>query len=166
MAKERAPLGRINESIADLHAALSTPVPIVDGIVGMEGNGSDSGHAEARGGAGGRSDRVAVDATCCRIMRIETVQGRLPAPGVRRRSVHHGAEYRQIGESLSAVATPFALIPEFQSFRMEQLDASAVEARMGKPGTAGSCALAPDTGGRRAAAGHAVDVVVADPRLG
>jgi len=28
-------------------------------------------------------------------------------------------DIRQIGERLSAVATPFALIPEFQSFRME-----------------------------------------------
>jgi uncharacterized protein (DUF362 family) len=109
----------INESIADLHAAFPRQFAIVDGIVGMEGNGPIQGTPKRVGVLVAGSDRVAVDATCCRIMRIEPFK-----VGYLRLASGGGAyiterNIRQIGESLSAVATPFALIPEFQSFRME-----------------------------------------------
>jgi uncharacterized protein (DUF362 family) len=109
----------INESIADLHAALPRQFAIVDGIVGMEGNGPIQGTAKAVGVLVAGRDRVAVDATCCRIMRIEPFKVgylRLASGG---ESYITERNIQQIGESLPAVATPFELIPEFQSLRME-----------------------------------------------
>jgi uncharacterized protein (DUF362 family) len=109
----------INESIADLHAAFPRQFAIVDGIVGMEGNGPIQGTPKPVGVLVAGRDRVAVDATCCRIMRIEPFKIgylRLASGG---ESYITERNIRQIGESLSAVATPFELIPEFQSVRME-----------------------------------------------
>jgi uncharacterized protein (DUF362 family) len=109
----------IHESIADLHAAFPRQFAIVDGIVGMEGNGPIQGTPKPVGVLVAGRDRAAVDATCCRIMRIEPfkiVYLRLASGGeshITERNI------RQIGESLAAVATPFELIPEFRSLRME-----------------------------------------------
>ena len=44
---------------------------IVDGIVGMEGNGPIQGVPKHAGVLVAGTDPVAVDATCCRIMRID-----------------------------------------------------------------------------------------------
>jgi uncharacterized protein (DUF362 family) len=109
----------IHESIADLHAAFPRQFAIVDGIVGMQGNGPIQGTPKPAGVLVAGRDGVAVDATCCRIMRIEPLKIeylRLASGGE-----SHIAErnIRQIGESLSAVATPFELIPEFRWVRME-----------------------------------------------
>ena len=64
-------------------------------------------------------DPVAVDATCCRIMRIDPARIeylRLAAGGVDSRILERNV--RQTGEDIAAVATPFALIPEFRSIRL------------------------------------------------
>ncbi|MGA2723524.1 MAG: DUF362 domain-containing protein [Bryobacteraceae bacterium] len=109
----------IHESIADLHAAFPRQFAIVDGIVGMEGNGPIQGTPKPAGVLVAGRDRAAVDATCCRIMRIEPFKIeylRLTSGGgshITERNIH------QIGESLSAVATPFAVIPELRWIRME-----------------------------------------------
>jgi uncharacterized protein (DUF362 family) len=109
----------IHESIADLHAAFPRQFAIVDGIVGMEGNGPIQGTPKPIGVLVAGRDRAAVDATCCRIMRIEPFRIeylRLASGGgshITERNI------QQIGESLSAVATPFTLIPEFRWIRME-----------------------------------------------
>ena len=44
---------------------------VIDGYEGMEGNGPIQGKRKAAGVLVGGSDRVAVDATCCRIMGID-----------------------------------------------------------------------------------------------
>jgi uncharacterized protein (DUF362 family) len=109
----------IHESIADLHAIFPRPFAIVDGIVGMEGNGPIEGTPKPVGVLVAGHDPAAVDATCCRIMRIEPLKMeylRLASGGeahITERNI------RQIGESLPAVATPFELIPEFRWLRME-----------------------------------------------
>jgi uncharacterized protein (DUF362 family) len=110
----------ITESIADLHAAFPRQFAIVDGIVGMQGNGPIQGTAKFAGVLVAGSDPVAVDATCCRIMRINPFQVgylKLAIEGVGGRISEQ--TIRQSGESIAAVATPFDLIPEFQSFRLE-----------------------------------------------
>jgi uncharacterized protein (DUF362 family) len=110
----------IAESIADLHAAFPRQFAIVDGIVGMQGNGPIQGVPKPAGVLVAGSDPVAVDATCCRIMRINPYR----VPYIRLATGAVDAQIsedniQQSGESIASVATPFDLIPEFQSFRLE-----------------------------------------------
>jgi uncharacterized protein (DUF362 family) len=110
----------ITESIADLHSAFPRQFAIVDGIVGMQGNGPIQGTAKFAGVVVAGSDPVAVDATCCRIMRINPYQIgylRLATGGVDAQISEQNI--RQSGEAIAAVATPFDLISEFQSIRLE-----------------------------------------------
>ena len=110
----------IEESIADLHALFPGSFAIVDGIVGMQGNGPIQGVAKNAGVLVAGADLVAVDATCCRIMRIDPLKIRyLLLASTRGESQLAEPNIRQTGESIAAVATPFDLIPEFQSLRLE-----------------------------------------------
>jgi uncharacterized protein (DUF362 family) len=62
----------IPQSIVDLNAALSMPrLAIVDGIVGMEGNGPIQGDARPVGVIVIGDDFAAVDATCARLMGVD-----------------------------------------------------------------------------------------------
>jgi uncharacterized protein (DUF362 family) len=66
------------------------------------------------------ADPVAVDATCCRIMRINPYRVeylRLATGGVDAQISEQNI--RQSGEAIAAVSTPFDLISEFSSFRLE-----------------------------------------------
>jgi uncharacterized protein (DUF362 family) len=109
----------IDECIADLHAAFPQQFAIVDGIVGMEGNGPISGVPKHSGVIVAGHDPVAVDSTCCRIMRIDPQQiGYLNLA-----STHPGtnlaeSQIRQIGMPIAEVATRFELPPNFQRLRM------------------------------------------------
>ncbi len=110
----------ITESIADLHAAFPRQFAIVDGIVGMQGNGPIQGVAKPVGVLVAGSDPVAVDATCCRIMRINPLQIgylKLATGGVDAQISEQNI--RQTGEGIASVATPFDLIPEFRPIRLE-----------------------------------------------
>lgn len=62
----------IGASIIDINAALEVPrFNIVDGIVGMEGNGPIQGEPKGAGVLVFGADPVAVDATCARLMSID-----------------------------------------------------------------------------------------------
>ncbi len=107
----------LQECIADLHGLFPRTFAIVDGIVGMEGNGPIQGTPKQVGAIVGGADAVAVDATCCRIMRIDPTfipylqmtedNGQTKAAGV-----------HQIGEPVSAVETEFQLIPMYAPLRL------------------------------------------------
>ncbi len=111
----------IDESIADLHAAFPHHFAIVDGIVGMEGNGPIQGTPKPAGVLVAGRDPVAVDATCCRIMKIDPMQIRYLQLAARRGNESQITEddIRQIGETIQSVSTPFELIPQFQRIRLE-----------------------------------------------
>jgi uncharacterized protein (DUF362 family) len=107
----------IGPCVAELNRIFPRRFAIVDGIVGMEGNGPIQGRARPCGVLVMGSDLAAVDATCCRIMGIdpEKIEYLCLASGqghVRESSIE------QRGESIAQVRTPFELIPEFQHIRL------------------------------------------------
>ena len=106
----------IHQSIADLHSLFPNHFAIVDGIVGMDGNGPIQGLPKPAGVIVSGHDPVAVDATCCRIMQIEpsrieylTLAGGLE--GIAEENI------QQIGEKPDSVATRFELIMELRELR-------------------------------------------------
>jgi uncharacterized protein (DUF362 family) len=110
----------IHECIADLHTLFPRQFAIVDGIVGMEGNGPIQGVPKAAGVLVAGADPVAVDATCCRIMRIDPSEIhylRLASGGVDGRMAE--ANIRQTGTPVAQVSTKFELPPDFKGGRME-----------------------------------------------
>jgi uncharacterized protein (DUF362 family) len=105
----------IDRAILDINAAARPDFAIVDGIVGMEGNGPIQGTPKASGVLVFGNDPVAVDASCCRVMglkpegvqylsRAGTLLGHLQVDKI-----------QQVGEQIASVRTPFAVLPEFQS---------------------------------------------------
>jgi len=110
----------IADSIADLHAAFPRQFAIVDGIVGMQGNGPIQGVPKQVGVLVAGSDPASVDATCCRIMGINPYRINYLRLAVDNADAHISERnIQQIGEDIATVATPFDLIPEFQSIRLE-----------------------------------------------
>jgi uncharacterized protein (DUF362 family) len=106
----------IDQCIADLHAAFPRHFAIVDGIVGMEGNGPIQGNPKPVGVLVAGKDMTAVDATCCRIMRINPAAiGYLRLAAGRNRLGEKNV--LQIGEPVQRVQTPFALIEPWRDIR-------------------------------------------------
>jgi uncharacterized protein (DUF362 family) len=107
----------IDECVADLHAAFPRHFAIVDGVVGMEGNGPIQGNPKPVGVLVAGTDLTAVDATCCRIMKINpSMIGYLRLAAGPSRLAEQSI--RQIGEPLQGVQTPFELIEQFQNIRL------------------------------------------------
>ena len=107
----------IDKSIVELNRIFRRNFAIVDGIVGMEGNGPIQGTPKHAGVIVMGPDLVAVDATCCRIMSIEPARihylesaaglGNLKAERIDLR-----------GETLGAVRQTFQLIQTFAHLRL------------------------------------------------
>jgi uncharacterized protein (DUF362 family) len=104
----------IEECIADLHAAFPRKFAVVDGIVGMEGNGPIQGVPKFAGVLVAGRDLRAVDATCCRIMKINPLRiGYLKLSAGTEAQLME-SNIRQMGESIASVATKFQLLPGFE----------------------------------------------------
>jgi uncharacterized protein (DUF362 family) len=109
----------INECIVDLHAAFPKHFCIVDGIVGMEGNGPIQGRPKPAGVVVAGASLPAVDATCCRIMGIDPFKiAYLKSADARSAA----GEIIPLGESIRSVRTNFDLIPQFRSLRLGARD--------------------------------------------
>lgn len=107
----------IDRAILDINAAVRPDFAIVDGIVGMEGNGPIQGTSKAVGALIVGDDPVAVDATCSRVMgllpekikhiaRAATLMGHIVPEKI-----------QQIGESIESTRTPFAVLDAFRHLR-------------------------------------------------
>jgi uncharacterized protein (DUF362 family) len=107
----------IDRSILDINACVRPDFAIVDGIVGMEGNGPIQGLAKPCGVLVLGDDPVAVDATCARIMgllpekidyiaRAATLLGHIQAEKI-----------QQIGESIPNSRNPFQVLDAFKHVR-------------------------------------------------
>ena len=91
---------------------------IVDGIVGMEGNGPIQGSPKNVGVLVMGSNLPAVDATCCRIMGIDPAKIEYLQMAADVLGVTDEARIEQIGESIQSVRTNFQLIDNFKSVRL------------------------------------------------
>ena len=108
----------IHNSILDINSSLPVrQFAIVDGIIGMEGNGPLQGQAKDSGVLILGKDLVAVDATAARLMKIEPKKIKyLAAAGEVLGNVNHeGIE--QIGEKLERLQKDFRVIEEFQDLK-------------------------------------------------
>ena len=109
----------IERAILDINATVRPNFAIVDGIVGMEGNGPIQGVPKPCGVVVLGDDPVAVDATCARIMGL--------APGRIKYLARAGTllghlnddKIQQLGESVGSVRTPFQLLESFRHLREE-----------------------------------------------
>ena len=105
----------IDRSILDINAAARPDFVIVDGILGMEGNGPIQGNPKPAGVLILGDDPVAADSTACRVMgfrpdkvdylsHASTMLGHLEV-----------SKIQQLGEPIAAVRTLFDVVPEFHS---------------------------------------------------
>ena len=108
----------ISESIVDINAALAMPrLAIVDGIVGMEGNGPIQGEARPAGVVVIGDDFPAVDATCARLMGLAPERvDHLRWAGSFLGNVSP-ERIDQLGEDPLRLARDFALPPGFAKLR-------------------------------------------------
>src|SRR3984893_2014163 len=107
----------IDRAILDINAAARPDFAIVDGIVGMGGNGPIQGTPKACGVLVFGSDPVAVDATCCRVMRLMPERVKyLARAGTLLGHIKYD-KIQQIGESVESVRTPFAVLDAFRHLR-------------------------------------------------
>lgn len=108
----------IDNSIVDIALTRTPELAIVDGIIGMEGDGPLMGDAKPLGALIMGHDLVALDATCCRLMKIDPEKlGYLVLGHAKRLGRLKIAEIPQLGEAIDALAQPFAQVPHFQHLR-------------------------------------------------
>lgn len=106
----------IDNSIIDIALTRTPELAIVDGIIGMEGDGPLNGTAKHMGVLVMGNDLVAVDATCCRLMRLDPE--RIPyllLGHAKKLGRLNAAEIKQLGESIETLAQPFTTVPHLQS---------------------------------------------------
>jgi uncharacterized protein (DUF362 family) len=107
----------IDRSILDINAAARPDFAIVDGILGMEGNGPIQGTAKPCGIIVLGDDPVAVDATCCRAMGLRPEKVKYLAAAGTLLGHLNTMKIQQLGETVASVRTPFTVLDAFQSLR-------------------------------------------------
>ncbi len=107
----------IDRSVAELHRKFPGSFAIVDGIVGMDGNGPIQGHARASKVMVMGRDLAAVDATCCRLMGIDPEKIEyLRLASARGHVMETGIE--QCGETIASARMEYSLIPQMSDLRL------------------------------------------------
>lgn len=107
----------IDRSILDINAAARPDFAIVDGILGMEGNGPIQGTPKPCGILVLGDDPVAVDATCCRAMGLRPEKVKYLAAAGTLLGHLNTMKIQQLGEAVGSVRTPFTVLDAFQSLR-------------------------------------------------
>jgi uncharacterized protein (DUF362 family) len=103
----------IDNAILDINAAVKPDFAIVDGIVGMEGNGPIQGTPKVCGALIFGDDPVAVDATCCRVMGLMPERIKyLAAAGTMLGHISID-KIQQVGENIDTVFSRFKVVHEF-----------------------------------------------------
>jgi uncharacterized protein (DUF362 family) len=107
----------IPRSVYELSRVFRNTFAIVDGVIGMEGNGPIQGTPKPAGVLVMGRDLVAVDSTCCRIMGIDPEKIDYLQLSAELGHVHP-ERIEQRGETVASVRTDFHLIDEFRELRL------------------------------------------------
>jgi uncharacterized protein (DUF362 family) len=111
----------IDNSIVDIALTRTPDLSVVDGIIGMEGDGPLNGTAKPFGALIMGHDLVAVDATCCRLMMLDPEKiGYLVLGHAKKLGRLHAAEIPQLGESIASLAQPFETVPHLANLRAKK----------------------------------------------
>jgi uncharacterized protein (DUF362 family) len=108
----------IEASILDVAGAVRPTLAIVDGIVGMQGNGPISGTPVASGVLVFGNDPVATDVTAARLMDVDPERVPYLAEAGRFLGQADPDRIRQEGEDPAGEVTRFDLLPEFAYLRI------------------------------------------------
>ncbi|QDU20507.1 DUF362 domain-containing protein [Urbifossiella limnaea] len=118
----------IPNSIVDIACTCTPHLAIVDGIVGMEGDGPLMGTAKTVGALIMGADLVAVDATCCRLMHLPPERvPTLVLAALKRLGRLKEADIPQLGVPIAALATPFEWPPRIEEQLLTVEKAAAVK---------------------------------------
>jgi uncharacterized protein (DUF362 family) len=109
----------IDNSIVDIALTRPPDLALVDGIIGMEGDGPLNGTAKPFGALILGADPVAVDATCCRLMQLDPERIKYLGLAYQKKlGLLRSAEIVQIGEAIADLAQPFDTIPAFKELQL------------------------------------------------
>jgi uncharacterized protein (DUF362 family) len=108
----------LEESILDVAAAVRPELAIVDGIMGMQGDGPIKGDPVDVGVIIAGMDPVAVDSTAARLMGIDPDRVSYLAEAGRFLGQLRPELIEQLGEEPEAEAVDFALLPQFSGLRI------------------------------------------------
>jgi uncharacterized protein (DUF362 family) len=115
----------IPNSIIDIALTQTPHLAIVDGIIGMEGDGPLNGTARPFGALIMGTDLVAVDASCCRLMGLPAERiAHLALGALKKLGRLDAGRIEQIGEPISSLAQAFVVPPRFEKVLLP-LQASA-----------------------------------------
>ena len=105
----------IHNSIVDIALTRTPDLAIVDGIVGMEGDGPLNGTPKPMGVLVMGADLLAVDATCCRPMQLDpTKVGYLVLGAGKKLGQMNEAVIEQLGETIAGRRKPFDTVKSFE----------------------------------------------------
>jgi uncharacterized protein (DUF362 family) len=111
----------IDNSIVDIACTRTPDLAIVDGIIGMEGDGPLNGTPKPLGVLVMGCDLVAVDATCCRLMQFDPEKVGYLVMGARKKlGLLAAAQIQQHGETIEQRAAAFDTVPHFAGVRLLQ----------------------------------------------
>ena len=118
----------LEQSIVDVAAAVRPDVQIVDGIVGMQGNGPIQGTPISAGVLVFGTDPVATDATAARLMDLDP--GRIWYLSQAARFLGQGdlERIRQVGEDPERDAVDFEVLPPFERLKVGSDAGGSVDA--------------------------------------
>ena len=107
----------ITRALLDINSTVRPDFAIVDGILGMEGNGPIQGVPKHCGVLVLGNDPVAVDSTCARIMGLEPERIEHLAQASYLLGHLKEEKIRQIGDNIASVQTPFEVVAAFRRLR-------------------------------------------------
>jgi uncharacterized protein (DUF362 family) len=108
----------LEQAIVDIAGAVRPDLQIVDGIVGMQGNGPISGTAVDAGVLVFGTDPVATDTTAAMVMGLDPSKIWYLREAGRFLGQAEPERIEQVGEDPERLVTPFDLMPAFASLRM------------------------------------------------